>query len=103
MSDCKSINSVNPLYFLVSKANGHIEEKNGNKFIKIKTKKYLKKTQDFGMQLKMWSNKPNEYGNKFVKIKFNSDNNLPLNIPLKLHNLTVVVSSVFEEDGKYYP
>ena len=55
------------------------------------------------MQLKMWSNKPNEYGNKFVKIKFNSDNNLPLNIPLKLHNLTVVVSSVFEEDGKYYP
>ena len=38
-----------------------------------------------------------------MKIKFNSDNNLPLNITLKLHNLTVVVSSVFEEDGKYYP
>ena len=48
MSDCKSINSVNPLYFLVSKANGHIEEKNGNKFIKIKTKKYLKKHRTLG-------------------------------------------------------
>ena len=40
ISDCISINSVNPLYFLVGKANRHIEEKNGNKFIKIKTKKY---------------------------------------------------------------
>ena len=28
---------------------------------------------------------------------------LPLNEILKLHMLTIIVSSVFEEDGKYYP
>ena len=33
-----------------------------------------------------------------MKIKFNSDDNL-----LKLNMLTVIVRSVFEEDGKYYP
>ena len=38
-----------------------------------------------------------------MKIKFNSDDNLPLNKILKLNNLTVIVRSVFEEDGKYYP
>ena len=38
-----------------------------------------------------------------MKIKFNSDDNLPLNKMLKLHMLTVIVWSVFEEDGKYYP
>ena len=38
-----------------------------------------------------------------MRIKFNSDDNLPLNEILKLHNLTVIVRSVFEEDGKYYP
>ena len=38
-----------------------------------------------------------------MKIKFISDNSLPLNKILKLHNLTVTVRSVFEEDGKYYP
>ena len=38
-----------------------------------------------------------------MKIKCNSDDNLPLNKILKLHNLTVTVRSVFEEDGKYYP
>ena len=38
-----------------------------------------------------------------MKIKFNSDNDLPLNKPLKLHNMTIIVRSVFEEDGKLYP
>ena len=37
-----------------------------------------------------------------MKIKFNSDNDLPLNKPLKLHMLTVIVRYVFEEDGKFY-
>ena len=37
-----------------------------------------------------------------MKIKFSSDDNLPLNKVLKLFNLTIVVRSVFE-DGKYYP
>ena len=32
---------------------------------------------------------------KFMKIKVNSDDNLPLNKLLKLHNLTKVVRSVF--------
>ena len=36
-------------------------------------------------------------------IRFNSDDDLPLNKILKLHILTIIVRSVFEEDGKYYP
>ena len=47
--------------------------------------------------------KEGEYGKDFMKIKFNSDNDLPLNKPLKFHALTIVVRSVFEEDGKFYP
>ena len=38
-----------------------------------------------------------------MKIKFNSDDSLPLNKTLKLHNMTIIVRSVFQEDGKYYP
>ena len=44
-----------------------------------------------------------EYGKDYMRIKFNSDDNLPLNKILKLHTLTIIVRSVFEEDGKYYP
>ena len=38
-----------------------------------------------------------------MKIKFNSDDDLPLNKILDLHMLTIIVRSVFEEHGKYYP
>ena len=36
-----------------------------------------------------------------MKIKFNSDDNLPLNKILKIHNMTIVIRSDIEEDGKY--
>ena len=43
-----------------------------------------------------------EYEKDFMKIKFNSDDNLPYKM-LKLHMLTRIVRFVFEEDGKHYP
>ena len=38
-----------------------------------------------------------------MKTKFNSDDNLLLNKPLKFHLMTITVRSVFEEDSKLYP
>ena len=38
-----------------------------------------------------------------MKIKFNSNDNLPLNKPLKFHNMTIIIRCVFSEDGKSYP
>ena len=43
-----------------------------------------------------------DYEKDYMKIKFNSDDNLPLNKPLKFHNITITIRSVFEEDGKLY-
>ena len=38
-----------------------------------------------------------------MEIKFNSDDNLPLNKSLKFHLMTITIKSVFEKDGKLYP
>ena len=38
-----------------------------------------------------------------MKIKFDSDDDLLLNKPLKLHMLTIIVRSVFEDEGTFYP
>ena len=43
-----------------------------------------------------------DYEKDYMKIKFNSDDNLPLNKQLKFHNMTTTIRSVFEEDGKLY-
>ena len=37
-----------------------------------------------------------------MKIKFSSDDDLPLNKQLKFINLTIIVTAVFEKDGKYH-
>ena len=38
-----------------------------------------------------------------MKIKFNTDDNLTLNKPLKSNLLTIIVRCIFEEDSKVYP
>ena len=44
-----------------------------------------------------------EYGKDFMKIKFDTDDDLPLNQLLKLCMLTTIFTSAFKEDGKLYP
>ena len=44
-----------------------------------------------------------KYEKDYMRIKFNSDHDSPLNKILKLHMLTIIVRSVFEEDGKCHP
>ena len=44
----------------------------------------------------------NNYRKDYIKIKFNSDDDLPLNKPLKFHLTDIIIRSVFEEGGKLY-
>ena len=44
-----------------------------------------------------------EYSKDFKKVKFESDDDLPMNKPVKLRLLTIIIRSVFSEDGKFYP
>ena len=47
--------------------------------------------------------KKNDYEKDHMKIKFNSDDNLPLSKPLKFNFMTITMRYIFEEDGKLYP
>ena len=44
-----------------------------------------------------------EYSKDYTKIKFNSDDNLPLNKPLKFYQMTITIRCVISEDNKLYP
>ena len=104
--------SVNPLYLRINHASGYIEEKNGNKYLIFdsvdENKEVLKKYADVwdGIKNKIKAingDKENDYGKDYMKIKFNSDDDLPLNKLLKFHNITIIIRSVFSEYGKFYP
>ena len=111
VDDSESIYSVNRLYLRINHVNGYIEEKNGNKYLIFasvdENKEVLKKYADFWDAIKnkikaINGDKENDYEKDYMKIKFNSDDDLPLNKPLKFHVMTLIIRSVFEEDGKFY-
>ena len=88
-----------------------LRKKNGNKYLIFDSvddnKELLKKYSDVWSgiknKIKEVSSGESDYEKDYMKIKFNSDNNLTLNKPLKFHNMTITLRSVFEEDGKLYP
>ena len=95
---------------LVNHAHWYIEEKNGNKYLIFdstdENKELLKKYNDvwngIKNKIKEVSSGECDYEKDYMKIKFNSDDDLPLNKPLKFHNMTTNIRSIFE-DGKVYP
>ena len=106
-----NISSVNPFYLQVNHTNGHIEEKNENKYLifddsvdenKEMLKKYAEVWGGIKYEIKAINGgKENDYGKGYMKIKFNSDDDLPLSKPLKFHAMTIIIRSVFEEDVSF--
>ena len=88
-----------------------LKKKNGNKYLIFDSvdanKKLLKKYNDIwnGIKNKIKEVSDGEchYEKDYMKIKFNSDDNLPLNKPLKFRLMTITIRSVFSESGKFYP
>ena len=95
----------------IDNASGYIEEINEDKYlafdVKDKNKELLKRYANVfnGIMGKIekidddWL----KYTRDYTKIKFNSDDNLPLNKPLKFYQMTVTIRYVFSEDKKLYP
>ena len=110
IDDCQDINSVNPLYLSTDHANGYIEDTNGIKYLVFdsvdENKELLKKYNDVwrGIKNKIEevSDSECDYEKDYMKIKFNSDDNLPLNEPLKIRLMTITIRSVFNESGNFY-
>ena len=73
----------------------------------IKLKNYLKKYNDVFNgtrdKIKEINNNECDYEKDYLKIKFNSDHDLPLNKSLKFHLTTITIRYIFEEDDKLYP
>ena len=103
---CENVYSVNLFYLLVNHANGYIEEKSGNKYSilddyvnenKALLKTYANVWDEIKNEIKTINGggKGNDYGKDYMKIKFNSDNDLPLNKPLKFHAMTIIIRDLF--------
>ena len=125
-----NINSVNPLYLIIRAVEGYVEAMvgqdsrnlvitsiddyeiiNENKIDSVasknivipssdKNKKVLNKLNELWNYIESKINASLENRNK---IRFNSDDALPLNTPINFCALTITVRYVIMKDGKFYP
>ena len=100
------------MYLVISDVDGYIEENNGNKYLTFaptgKNEKVLEKYVKLWDEIKRHIQTINasescKYDKDYMKIKLDSDNDLPLNKILKFHMIIIIIRHVFEKDGKYYP
>ena len=97
------------MYLLIYKIDGFFAEKRGNVYLNIaltdNNDEVLKKYIEVLSVIKSGIEKINDrkYEKDYMKIKFDSDYKLPLNKQLKFLSVAIVIGSVFEDDGKYYP
>ena len=111
IDDYEDIYSVNPLHLTITHASGYIEEKGINKYLVFNStdqnKELLKKYNDvfnrIRNKIKNISGNECDYEKDYMKIKFNSNADLPFNKQLKFYNMIRTIRSVFEEDSKLYP
>ena len=116
IDDYEHIYSVSPLYLISDNVSGYIqcnsvEENKVNKCLAFhftdENKELLKECNDLFNKIRNKIQKISrdicDYEKDYMKIKLNSDDDLPFNKQLKFYNTTITIRSVFEEDGKIYP
>ena len=89
---------------LIGELDGFIEEKEGSKYLNISLTynnddvliKYAEVWSGIKDQIKKINDgSVGEYGKDYMKIKFDSDGNLPLNKILKFRVLTIIIRNIF--------
>ena len=94
---------VNPLYLMFNKINGYFEEINGAKYLtlvrtnesKEKIKKYEELWIKIGDLIKSVTKNSDDHDEKYMRIKFDTDEKLPLNKTIKIRIIIVVVRAFF--------
>ena len=112
IGDYNNINSVNPLYLIINEMIGHFTKNNEIKHLVLddigENKEILEKYEEVWEDIKkeieiINSGEKIEYGKDFKNIRLESNDDLPLNKPIKLRLLTTIIRSIFSKNGKFYP
>ena len=96
------------MYLIINRIYGYVSEKNGNKFLPIDKgdsvlKKYDLVFSGIKHHIKKIDDGEVNFNSDYDKIKFLSDDLLPLNRLIYFPALTVVIRCVFKQNGVFYP
>ena len=102
--DFENIHSVNPLYLIINSAIGHLKKSDKKYLILDSTDKYEEVWSGIRSEIKRLNGwKDLFYENDYARIGINTDDDLPLNKPIKFPILTVSIRCIFQEGRRMHP
>ena len=104
-SGCENIHSVNTLCLIIHSATGYFKEKYGEKYLIIDlTEKYEEAFSGIKSEIEtLNSGKELFHEKNYAKIGVKTEDNLPLNKPLKFPTLTIIIRCILQKGEKLYP
>ena len=101
-------NTVKPLYFVVGRLIGYIEEIEGSSDKYLVIASSVRNRNIISVFDMVWASiedkiSPGIKIKDYNKFRFNSDIDLPLNTIIEFRSLVINISCVIEKDNEYYP
>ena len=95
---------MNPLHLIIHFATGYFKEKNGEKYVILdSTEKYEEVFSGIISEFNTLNGgKELFYEKNYVRIGINTDDNIPLNKPLKFSTLTIIIRCVLQIYSQIY-
>ena len=96
---------------MINRIKVHFEEKDGDKYLIIssengdimqKYQKVFDGIKEIIQRINHYS-QTKKYDGNYMKIKFNTDDNIPLNKIIYLPTIAITIRSVTKKDDRYYP
>ena len=110
ITECNEINSVNPLYLRIIDMKGQFKKGKGDNvwyLIIFGDADVLRKFANIwkSIRAKIEENTGGivQYNKDYMKIKFESNDNLPVNNIVNMYQVTIIIRSVFAQNCKFYP
>ena len=110
ITECNKINSVNPLYLRIKDMKGQFKkDKSDNVWYLIifgdadVLRKFANIWKSIRAKIEENTGGIVQYDKDYMKIKFESNDNLPTDNIVNMHQVTIIIRSVFAQNGKYYP
>ena len=91
--------------------NGYFEEINENNSLTLvhtnESNEKIKKYEELWIKIRdlirSVTKKSDDYNQKYIKLKLDSDNQLPLNKTIEIPVMVIVVRAISYQNNKYYP